>query len=226
MDKLFDKLPYDDLEGIQFTHMLAGATGIGLILFVAYYFTLYSATSTEFEKLVKKKEHAERTLKRYKSTVAKKDRVEKNMARVKGQFEAFKNQMPRQDEIPSLLRRIEAFGKHRNIKMVALTLEEGAIQSFYKEIPLKIQIYGELWVTLDFIEYMQNLLRLVSLENLILQGQNVQMAGMGNLGETGGSLVTALTLKTYSFVEGAENRPVAKPAPPKKKKKKKKKKGH
>ena len=162
MDKLFDKLPYDDLDGIQFVHLLAGAIGIGLVLFMAYFFTLYSATSTEFEILTKKKESAQRTLKRYKSTVAKEDRVAKSMARVKGQFDAFKKQMPRQTEIPNLLRRIEAFGKQRNIKMVALTLEEGAIKNFYKEIPLKIQIYGELWVTLDFIEYMQNLLRLVS----------------------------------------------------------------
>jgi Tfp pilus assembly protein PilO len=225
MDKLFDKLPYDDLDGIQFIHMLAGAIGIGLVLFVAYFFTLYSATNTEFEKLVKKKEGAERTLKRYKSVVAKEDRVAKRMSLVKGRFEAFKSQMPKQDEIPSLLRKIEAFGKHRNIKMVALTLEEGAIGSFYKEIPLKIQIYGELWVTLDFIEYMQNLLRLVSLENLLLQSQRVEIAGAGGKEATLGSLVTVLTLKTYSFVEGAENRvpPKKKPA---KKKKKKKKKGH
>jgi Tfp pilus assembly protein PilO len=225
MDKLFDKLPYDDLDGIQFAQLLAGAVGIGLVLFIAYYFTLYSATNTEFEELTKKKEEAQRTLKRYKSTVAKEDQVAKNMARVKGQFDAFKNQMPRQTEIPNLLRRIEAFAKHRKMKMVALTLEEGKVKNFYKEIPLKIQIFGELWVTLDFIEYMQSLLRLVSLEDLILQAQNVQIAGTGSGGGSKGSLVTSLTLKTYSFVEGSENKVPPKKAPPKKKKKKKKK-GH
>lgn len=224
MDKLFDKLPYDDLDGIQFAQLLAGAVGIGLVLFIAYYFTLYSATNTEFEELTKKKEEAQRTLKRYKSTVAKEDQVAKNMARVKGQFDAFKNQMPKQTEIPNLLRRIEAFAKHRKMKMVALTLEEGKVENFYKEIPLKIQIFGGLWVTLDFIEYMQSLLRLVSLEDLILQAQNVQIAGTGGRGGSTGSLVTSLTLKTYSFVEGAENKVPPKKAPPKKKKKKKK--GH
>jgi Tfp pilus assembly protein PilO len=226
MDKLFDKIPYDDLDGIKFAHLLGGAIGIGLVLFVAYFFTLYSATNTELEKLTKKKEAAERTLKRYKSTVAKEDRVAKNMARVKGQFDAYKNQMPRQGEIPNLIRRIEAFGEHRNIKMVALTLEEGKVGNFYKEIPLKVQIFGELWVTLDFIEYMQNLLRLVSLENLILQAQNVQIVGAGGDSGKAGSLITNLTLKTYSFMEGAENRAAPKKAPKKKVLKKKKKKGH
>ena len=222
MDKLFDKLPYDDLDGIQFTHMLAGAVGIGFALFLAYYFTLYSANTTEFEKLTKKKEGAQRTLKMYKATVAKEDRVAKNMALVKGRFDAFKNQMPRQAEIPNLIRKIEAFGKNRNIKMVSLTLEEGVMGSFYKEIPLKIQIYGGLWVTLDFIEYMQNLLRLVSLENLILQSQGAKVPGVDDKAGATGSLITVLTLKTYSYVDGAESRAAPKKKEPPKKIKKKK----
>ena len=207
MDKLFDKIPYDDLDGVQFTHMLAGAIGVGVVLFAVYFFTLHNVTSTEFEKLSKKKEAAQRTLKLYKSIVAKEDRVAKQMSLVKGEFDAFKGQMPRQTEIPDLMRKIEAFGKQRDIKMVALTLNEGIVGDFYKEIPLKIQINGEIWVTLDFIEYMQNLLRLVSLEDLVLKFQRLNFSEeMGRAG----SLVTVLTLKTYSFVDGAENRTASK----------------
>ena len=207
MDKLFDKIPYDDLDGVQFTHMLVGAVGIGFVLFIGYFFTFHNATNAEFEKLAKKKEAAQRTLKLHKSIVAKEDRVAKNMAQVKGKFDAFKSQMPGQAEIPGLMRKIEAFGKQRNIKMVALTLNEGVVGDFYKEIPLKIQLNGEIWGTLDFIEYMQNLLRLVSLENLVLKFQRLKFSeGTGRTG----SLVTVLTLKTYSFVDGAENRPASK----------------
>jgi hypothetical protein len=70
MEKLFDKLPYDDLEGIQVTHLFAGAIGIGFALFLAYFFTLYSATGEEFAQLTKQKEGAERTFKEYKAVVA------------------------------------------------------------------------------------------------------------------------------------------------------------
>jgi Tfp pilus assembly protein PilO len=210
MEKLFDKLPYDDLEGIQVTHLFAGAIGIGFALFLAYFFTLYSATGEEFAQLTKQKEGAERTFKEYKAVVAKEPLVAKNMARVKGRFDAFKNQMPSQDEIPTLMRRLTAFGKDRNIKMTELTMEEGAIEDFYKEIPFKIEIKGELWVTLDFIEYVQNLLRLVSFENLILQGQGGAVAE----GAPVGSLRTTLTAKTYSFLEGSENRAPKKQEPP------------
>ena len=206
MEKIFDKLPYDELEDIQFIHLLAGAIGIGLVLLLVYFFTLHSVSNEEYESLLKQKDRAERTLKRYKATVAKEGVVAKNMARVKGQFEAFKNQMPSQDEIPSLIQKITEFGKHRNIKMIALTLQEGEIGDFYKEIPLEVQIDGELWVTLDFIDYMQNLLRLVSFENLILQGRSTGNSRRRTAESTIVSLSTTLTAKTYSFLEGSENR--------------------
>ena len=224
MDKLFDKLPYDDLDGIKFIHLLAGAVGIGLALFIAYYFTLYSATNTEFKMLAKQKVEAERTLKRYKGIVAKKDRVGKKLALVKGKFDSFKNQMPSQAEIPNLIQRMSAFGKDRKMKMVALTVEEGTKSMFVDVIPLKIQLQGELWVTLDFLDYMQNLLRLVSFDNLSLEAQPL-IAGVSGEGATVGSLRTSLRVKTYSFREGAEDFKPAKKAPPKKKAKKKKK-GH
>jgi type IV pilus assembly protein PilO len=206
MEKLFDKLPYDELEDIQFTHLLAGAIGIGLMLFLVYFFTLHSVSNEEYKSLLKQKAGAEKTLKHYKATIAKEDLVAKNTARVKGQFDAFKNQMPSQDEIPGLIQKITTFGKHRNIKMVALTLQEGEIGDFYKEIPLKVQIDGELWDTLDLIDYMQNLLQLVSFENLVLQGRSNGNYRTRTTGPAIGSLNTTLTAKTYSFLEGSENR--------------------
>jgi len=217
MDKLFEKLPYDDLDGIQFSHLLAGAAGIGLVLFIAYYFTLYSATSTEFEKLTKEKIAAERTLKRYKATVAKKDKVAKKLALAKGRLDAYKSQIPSPAEIPNLMQRIAEFGKHRNMQMVALTVEEGELKSFYKVIPLKVQLDGELWDTLDFIEYMQNLLRLVSFDSLILQVQSDKKSGARSEGATRGLIKTTLMVKTYSFLEGAEDRQSVKKEPSEKK---------
>ncbi len=217
MDKLFEKLPYDDLDGIQFSHLLAGAAGIGLVLFIAYYFTLYRATSTEFEKLTKEKIAAERTLKRYKATVAKKDKVAKKLALAKGRLDAYKSQIPSPAEIPNLMQRIAEFGKHRNMQMVALTVEEGTKSMFVDMIPLKIQLQGELWATLDFIEYMQNLLRLVSFDSLILQVQSDKKSGARSEGATRGLIKTTLMVKTYSFLEGAEDRQSVKKEPSEKK---------
>ena len=221
MNKLLEKIPYDDLEGVSFSYMLAGAIGIGLVLFIAYFFILHSVANKEFEKLTKKKESVERTLKRYKLTAAKEERVARNLIRTDGKFNAFKSQMPATTEIPYLVKRITEFGNNRKLKMVSLTLEEGEIGSFYKEVPLKIQMLGEFWTTLDFIDYMQNLLYLVNFDSLALTAQTI-VASDTDVGEgSTASLNTTLTVKTYSFLKGAENRVPAKKTLPNKKRKKK-----
>jgi type IV pilus assembly protein PilO len=228
MDKLFDKLPYDTLEDIKFLHLLAGAVAIGLAIIAAYYFTLFSATNTELTGLVKKKETAERTLKRHKATVKKGDFAEKDLARVSGQLDAYKNQMPVTDDLPRLLKKVSGFGENRKIELLNFELSEGSVKDFYKEIPLQIRMRGDLWSTLDFFEYMQNLLQLVSFENLSLETLQVPVVGPnGPTGENAYLLQTVMTAKTFSFIEGSDNRPVvAKKPPVKKKKKKKKKSGH
>ena len=114
--------------------------------------------------------------------------------------------MPRQDKIPNLIQKITTFGKNRNIKVTGLTMKEGAIHDFYKEVPFKIEVTGEFWATLDFIEYVQNLLRLVNFENLILQGRGASTSGAVSVERIVGALNTTLTAKTYSFLDGSENR--------------------
>jgi type IV pilus assembly protein PilO len=215
MAKHLDKLPYDDLEGVKVAPWLAGAIGVGLVLFLTYYLTLYRVTNEEYKKLTTEKEGAEKILKQYKSTLSKQGLVAKNMSRVKGRFDMFKNKIPGQDEIPTLMQRLIEFTKKRNVKMTAITMEEGSIKGFYKEIPYKIQITGEFWDTLDFIEYAQNLLRLVSFENLILQGQSVSESDVANEQALVGSLNTTLTAKTFSFLENFEDRSAQKKILPK-----------
>lgn len=229
MDKLFDKLPYDTLEDIKFLHLLAGAVAIGLVIIAAYYFTLFSATNTELTGLVKKKETAERTLKRHKSIIKKGAFAEKDLARVSGQLDAYKKQMPVFDDLPGLLKKVSGFGENRKIELVNFALAEGSVKDFYKEIPLQIRMRGDLWSTLDFFEYMQNLLQLVSFENLSFETLQVPVVGPnGPTGENVFLLQTAMTAKTFSFIEGSDKRPVATKKPPakKKKKKRKKKSGH
>ena len=215
MEKFFGKLPYDDLEGVKVTYWLVGAIGIGLVLFLTYYLTFYSVTNEEYKKLITEKEGAEKTLEQFKAILGKEGLVTKNMARVKGRFDVLKNKIPGQDEIPTLMERLIEFTKQRNIKMTAITMEEGSIKGFYKEIPYKIQITGEFWDTLDFIEYAQNLLRLVSFENLILQGQSDSESDATNAQAVVGSLNTTLTAKTFSFLENSDDRSAQKTILPK-----------
>jgi Tfp pilus assembly protein PilO len=222
MNKLFDKLPYDALEDIKFLHLLAGAVGIGLVITTTYYFTLFSSTNTELNGLVKKKETAERALKRRKAIVRKGDLTEKDLARVSGKLDAYKKQMPVADDLPRLLEKVSGFGKNRKIELLNFELSEGSVKDFYKEIPLQIRMQGDLWSTLDFFEYLQNLLQLVSFEGLSLETLKVPvMRPNGPTGQSAYLLQTVMTVKTFSFIEGSDKRLVATKKPSVKKKNRK-----
>ena len=215
MNKLFDKLPYDALEDIKLLHLLGGVVGIGLAIIAAYYFTLFSATNTELNGLVKKKEIVERALKRRNAIVRKGDLTEKDLARVSSQLDAYKNQMPVADDLPRLLKKVSGFGENRKIELLNFELSEGSVKDFYKEIPLQIRMRGDLWSTLDFFEYMQNLLQLVSFEGLSLETLKVPVIGPnGPTGQNDYLLQTVMTVKTFSFIEGSDKRLVATKKPP------------
>jgi type IV pilus assembly protein PilO len=222
MNKLFDKLPYDALEDIKLLQLLAGVVGIGLAIIATYYFTLFSATNTELNGLIQKKETAERALKRHRAVVGKGDLIERNLARVSVKLDAYKKQMPVADDLPRLLKKVSGFGENRKIELLNFELSEGSMKDFYKEIPLQIKIRGDLWSTLDFFEYMQNLLQLVSFEDLSLETLKVPVKGLnGASGKNAYLLQTEMTVKTFSFIEGSDKRLVAIQKSPVKKKKRK-----
>ena len=222
MDKIFDKLPYDTLKDIKFVYLIAGAVGIGFVVIAAYYFTLFTASNSELEELVNKKKNVEQTLKDHTATVKNGDMAEKGLAMVSGQLDAYKKQMPIVDTLPDLLHKVLRFGENRKIELLNFELKEGSINDFYKEIPLKIRLRGDLWSTLDFFEYMQNLIQLISFENLTLETLEVPIIGPnGPTGKNAHLLQTAITAKAYSFIEGSDKRIVSEKIPAKKNAKKK-----
>jgi type IV pilus assembly protein PilO len=215
MNKLFDKLPYDALEDIKLLHLLGVVVGIGLAIIITYYFTLFSATNIELNGLIKKKETAERALKRHRVIVGKGDLTEKNLARISGKLNAYKKQMPVADDLHRLLKKVSGFGENRKIDLLNFELSEGSVKDFYKEIPLKIRMRGDLWSTLDFFEYMQNLLQLVSFEGLSLETLKVPVMGPnGPTGQNDYLLQTVMTVKTFSFIEGSDKKLVVTKKPP------------
>jgi len=222
MDKLFDKLPYDTLKDIKFMHFIACAVGIGFIVIAVYYFTLFAASKNELKELLNKKKNVEQTLKGHRATVKNRDMAEKGLAMVSGQLDAYKKQMQIVDTLPDLLHKVSRFGENRKIELLNYELKEGSINDFYKEIPLKIRLRGDLWSTLDFFEYMQNLIQLISFENLTLETLEVPIIGPnGPTGKNSYLLQTAITAKAYSLIEGLDKRTVSEKIPPKKNAKKK-----
>ncbi len=204
MEKLFEKLPYDFLQGIKLTYILMSAVGVGILFIAVYYFTVSTANQEELAQLQDKRAKKEQTLKAYQALVKKKEPIAKELARTLGKLEFMKQQLPHEDDMPDLLQKVADFGGGRGtFDVTRFKLKEGKVQDFYKKIPVEIQMQGSFWDTLDFLDKMQNLLQLVNLTDLKMNIGKAQ----GSAASTGGTLIyTNFVANTYSYVQGAEEK--------------------
>jgi Tfp pilus assembly protein PilO len=226
IEKFFDKLPYDSLEGVKFIHVVFTAIGLGILLAVGYYFTLYTQNHDEMARLGNKKVELTKKLNRYRKVVGERDFVTKRLALVRGDLDAMKKQMPKEEEMPYLLKRVADMGKGLGLQVLLYEMDDdGGINDYYKIVPVSINFRGGIWKTLDFFDGMQNLLRLVDFSGVLLDVKDVPIfSGDGSRSGSIPMLHTSFTAKTYTYVEGSEDRlPQKKKAKDTNKKNKKKK---
>jgi type IV pilus assembly protein PilO len=214
MDKIFDKLPYDLLEDIKMVQFFLIAVGISLAVGAIYFFTLYDTTHTEIASLEKKKTGLERTLKANQELVAKKEFIANQLARTVGDLHAIKQQLPKEKEMPGLLKRVSGLAKTLGLDILLFQLQEGEIKDFYKNIPVNIEFRGGLWKAMDFFDGMQNLLRLVNFTDLFMDVRDVDILNSrGEVIRTVPMLHTKFIGETFSYIQGAEDKAAeAKPA--------------
>lgn len=211
IEKILERLPYDLLERVKLSHLFLASAACSLLLFSVYFFTLYQSTHEELAQLQKKRTQMEQKLNSYKNLVAQKESIANRLIRSRGKLEAMKQQLPRAQDMPGLLKEVASFGGSRGtFDVTRFQLEQGGIEDFYKRVPVSIQMSGSFWDTLDFLDKMQNRLQLVSFSNLKMYLQD--NGGGGRSEESVGSnsttfkLHTKLVANTYAYIEGAEDK--------------------
>ena len=172
MDRIFNKLPYDTLEGAGPAKIFAAAVGISLVFFIFAFFTLISTINTELETVKRKIVDTQYTLEKYFKVVANKDEVVKNLSLRSGELSMQKKQLPSQQALNKILVKITRLGKKRNVDIVSFKVAEGRVQDFYKEIPIHFRFRGGLWETMDMFATLQNMLQIVNIKNMSFQVTN------------------------------------------------------
>jgi Tfp pilus assembly protein PilO len=217
IEKILERLPYDLLERVKFAHLLLGSAAVGLLLFSVYFFTLYKVNHEELAQLQTKRTQMEQKLNNYKKLVAQKDSIANDLTRSRGKLDAMKQQLPKAEDMPGLLKEVASFGGGRGaFEVTHFQLEQGGVKDFYKKIPVAIQMRGSFWDTLDFLDKMQNRLQLVNVSDLKMSLQENRAAGRSEDSEGGSNgsnfkLNTKLVANTYAYIEGAEDKVAAVP---------------
>ena len=172
MDRIFNKLPYDTLEGAGPAKIFAAAVGISLVFFILAFFTLISTISAELETVKQKLVDTQYTLEKYFKVVASRHEVVKNLSLRTGELSMQKKQLPSQQALNKILVKITRLGEKRNVDIVSFKVAEGKVQDFYKEIPMHFRFRGGLWETMDMFATLQNMLQIVNIKNMSFQITN------------------------------------------------------
>lgn len=214
IEKILERLPYGLLERVKFAHLLIASVALSVLLFSVYFFTLYQTTHGELVQLQEKRTQMTQKLDNYKKLVAQKDSIANELTYSKGKLNAMKQQLPRAEDMPGLLKEVASFGGGRGaFEVTRFQLEQGGIKDFYKKIPVAIQMSGSFWDTLDFLDKMQNRLQLVNVSDLKMSLHENKMGGRneesGNSNNSNFKLHTKLIANTYAYIEGAEDKVAA-----------------
>lgn len=218
MNWLFDRLPYERLGDFKFAHFLLAGLGVGFLIFVLYFFTLYNVNSEKYASLQTKKSQTEQKLVNYRNLIAEKDDVSTRLVSLQGQLDQEKNQIPKGKDIPGILRRAADIGNYLGLDILLFQVDKEKDKDYYKEIPIEIKIRGDFYKTSGFLDAMQNLLQLVDVSKykmeitavpIVRPKAALKVKNASLLPKTAEVLQTTINAKTYTYVEGAEEKAVS-----------------
>ncbi|HEB50613.1 MAG TPA: pilus assembly protein PilO [Desulfobulbus sp.] len=184
-----------------------------LVPIALFYFLVYRPADSRIEALKKQAASMHKELQRAQKAARDLPRYEREMAETRQRFEATSILLPRDKEIPALLRNISDLGKGAGLDFLSFKPGKEIPKDFYSEIPVDISIRGPYHNMGFFLDQVSKLDRIVTVNNI----------KMGSPKQDGGEMLLNSTcrLVTYRFTNTESNKAAAKKKNAKKKAKKK-----
>lgn len=173
-----------------------------LVPIVLFYLLVYKPGSDRIEVLNNQIASMKNELQRAKKAARELPKYEKEMAETKARFEATSVLLPRDKEIPALLRNISDLGKGAGLDFLSFKPGKETPRDFYAEIPIDISIRGPYHNMGFFLDQVSKLDRIVTVNNI----------KMGSPKQVDGEMLlkSNCRLVTYRFTETATSNAAAK----------------
>jgi type IV pilus assembly protein PilO len=181
---------------------LAIALGIVVLPLVIFYFTYYQQKAEKIQNLDKQKTTLAQQIKEVKLKTANLAKFEKEMAEAENLFLEASALLPREKEIPKLLKDISALGRNAGLDFLTFKPLADIPKDFYAEIPVTINVRGPYHNMGFFFDQVSKLERIVSVSNVKMSSPKKEGGEM--------LLNSDCRLVTYRFTN------VELPKPPKK----------
>ena len=182
--------------------------GIAVVLIIApialFYFFMYAPNVKKIQGLETQKTGLVAEIEKAKKAASELEAVKASIAATEEQFKETAILLPKDNEIPALLRNISDLGKGAGLDFLSFRPGAEVPKDFYAEIPIDIQIQGPYHNLGFFLDQVSKLERIVTVDNIQMGGGKKEGAEM--------LLNSTCRLKTYRFT-GVQT---AQPAQPKK----------
>ena len=176
--------------------------GIVLLPLVIFYFAYYQQKVEQIDKLSQEKTTLAQQVQEVKIKAADLAKFQKELDEAEEQFLAMAVLLPKEKEIPKLLKDISALGRNAGLDFLTFKPLADVPKDFYAEIPVTINVRGPYHNMGYFFDQVSKLERIVSVTNVKMSSPQKEGAEM--------LLNSDCQLVTYRFTN------VELPKPPKK----------
>ena len=179
--------------------------GILLLLSALFWYIFYLPLSTKKSDLDREIKKCLIDLQQKKKAAANLETYKKKKVLLLAKLDEAKKRFPDEKEIPELITSISDIGKRAGLKFQLFRQERNVDKGEYREIPLKLNVFGPFTSTAQFFYEMSRLPRIIQIRDIAMGGY-VVVAGDAKI-------KTSFKALTYMFKKEA-------PATPQKPKKK------
>ena len=167
------------------------AVVILLLPVVIFYFAYFKPSNNELAKLNKQKVTLEKKLDGVRKKARNRERLQKELEETQIVFDEASLLLPKEQEIPQLLRDISALGRNAGLDFLSFKPGGDTPKDFYAEIPVSINVNGPYHNLGFFLDQVSKLDRIVTVDNIKMGGPKMDAGEM--------LLASSCTLKTYRF---------------------------
>lgn len=145
---------------------------------VAYYFLFLQPNLEELDKLTTQKTKLENQLQQVKKRAKDLPNLEAELAQARIEFDEKSALLPREKEIPQLLRDISSLGRNAGLDFLKFKPLPSVPRDFYDEIPVTINVRGPYHNVGFFFDRVSKLERIVSVSNVKMRAPKLEEGEM------------------------------------------------
>ncbi len=187
---------WERLEAIPSQYRWAMIPGILVLLGVAYWYFLYQPRAEAIARLDHQITQKRRTLVKHRKIAAKYDAFKAKVEELEGQLRVALEQLPKQKEIPDLIRQISDLGVRTGLRISLLRPQPERPKEFYAEVPITVKVIGSYHAVGAFFDAVGRLPRIVSVSGMQMK-------------QTDNALETQCVATTFRFFEDGEGPPAS-----------------